>query len=276
MGGLFFICVPQHLKSLGVFLCGVGQEDAVFAVIFCGGGGPVIRAGHHAPIIKNGEFIMFNLAPAIGADGDTGGHQIINHGRFMPGHSSVCDNSHPCAPTVGGNNGVRNFRIGYGIDGNVDFIGPPQFCNYAVFAFGAGGEICFYVCGCAGWRGDRPCGQLHPSANPNDERNPNNKSPLSDKHTTPNKRPLKQEWSGVDRFKHRTPLPLGQALLYSNSIPTIVGTSKAVMLGRSNPFALIMSLCNHLHTHILHHFPQKSRGVLRGGKTPFLQYVQNM
>ena len=103
-----------------------------------------------------------------------------------------------------------------------------------------------------------------PNADPNDERNRNNKSPLSDKHTTPNKRPLKQEWSGVDRFKHRTPLPLGQALLYSNSIPTIVGTLKVVMLGRSNPFALIMSLCNYLHTHILHHFPQKSRAVCVG------------
>ncbi len=71
-----------------------------------------------------------------------------------------------------------------------------------------------------------------------------------------------KEWSGVDRFKHRTPLPLGQALLYSNSIPTIVGTLEVVMLGRSNPFALIMSLCNYLHTHILHHFPQKSTIVM--------------
>ena len=85
-----------------------------------------------------------------------------------------------------------------------------------------------------------------------------------------------KEWSGVDQFKYRTPLPLRQALLYSNSIPTIVGTLKVVMLGRSNPFALIMSLCNYLHTHILHHFPQKSRVVFRGTKRPFLQYVQNM
>ena len=108
----------------------------------------------------------------------------------MPGHSSVGDNSHPCAPTVGGDNGVRNFRIGYGIDGNVNGRGPTQLGNYAVFAFGAWGEICFYVCGCTG-RGDRPCGQLHPNANPNGKRNPDNKSPLSDKHTTPNKRPLK-------------------------------------------------------------------------------------
>lgn len=50
------------------------------------------------PIIKDGEFIMFNLVPAIGADGNAGGDQFINHGRFMPGHSSVCDNSHPCTP----------------------------------------------------------------------------------------------------------------------------------------------------------------------------------
>ena len=141
MGGLFFICVPQHLKPFGVFLCGVGQEDAVFTVILCGGGGPVIRARHHTPIIKDGEFVMFNLVPAIDADGYVGGRQIINYGRFMSGHSSVGDDADTGAPTVGGNNGVRNFRIGYGIDGNVDFIGPTQFCNYAVFAFGAGGEI---------------------------------------------------------------------------------------------------------------------------------------
>ena len=118
----------------------MGQEDAVFAVILGGGGGPVIRACHHAPIIKDGEFIMFNLVPAIDADGYAGGRQFINHGRFMHGHSSVCDNSHPCAPTVGGDNGIRNFRIGYGIYGNVDFIGLTQFGNYAVFAFGAGVE----------------------------------------------------------------------------------------------------------------------------------------
>ena len=140
MGGLFFIYVPQHLKSLAVFLRGVGQEDAVFTVILGGGGGPVIGTSHHAPIIKDGEFIMFNLVPAVGADGYAGGDQFINHGRFMPGHSSVGDDADTGAPLVGGNNGVRNFRIGYGIDGNVDFIGPPQFCNYAVFAFGAGGK----------------------------------------------------------------------------------------------------------------------------------------
>lgn len=82
-----------------------------------------------------------------------------------------------------------------------------------------------------------------------------------------------KEWSGVDRFKHRTPLPLGQALLYSNSIPTIVGTLKVVMLGRSNPFALIMSLCNYLHTHILHHFPQKSRGAFVGIAHPRKSHI---
>ena len=189
---------PQIFKPLGVFLRWLGQEDAVFAVILGGGGGPVIGTRHHMPIIKDGEFIMLNLVPAVGADGNAGCDQFINHGRFMPGHSSVCDNSHPCAPTVGGNNGVRNFRIGYGIYGNVNSLGTIDFCNYAVFAFGAGGEICFYVCGCAG-RCDRLCGQLRTNANPNDERNRNNKSPLSDKHTTPNKRPLKQEWSGVDQ-----------------------------------------------------------------------------
>ena len=140
MGGLFFICIPQIFKPFAVFLRGVGQEDAVFAVVLGGGGGPVIRARHHTHIIKDGEFIMFNLMPAVGADGDAGGRQIINHGRFMPSHSSVGDNSHPCAPTVGGDNGVRNFRIGYGIYGNVDFISPTQFGNYAVFAFGAWGE----------------------------------------------------------------------------------------------------------------------------------------
>ena len=141
MGDFLPIHPPQHLKSLAVFLCWGGQEDTVFAVILCGSGGPVIGTSHHAPIIKDGEFIMFNLALAVGADGNAGGDQLPNHGRFMPGHSSVCDNSHPCAPTVGGNNGVRNFRIGYGIDGNVNGRGPTQFCNYAVFAFGAGGEI---------------------------------------------------------------------------------------------------------------------------------------
>lgn len=221
---------PQIFKPFGVFLRWVGQEDAVFTVILCGGGGPVIGTRYHTPIIKDGEFIMFNLVPAIDADGYAGGDQFINHGRFMPGHSSVCDNSHPCTPTVGGDNDVRNFRIGYRINGNVDFIGTTQLGNYAVFAFGAGGEICFYMCGCTG-RGDRLRGQLHPNANPNDERNSNNKSPLSDKHTTPNKRPLKQEWSGVDQFKYRTPLPLRQALLYSNSIPTIVGTLEVKVLG---------------------------------------------
>ena len=169
--------------------------------------------------------------PAVDADGDAGGDQFINHGRFMSGHSSVGDNADTGTPLVGGDNGIGNFRIGYGIDGNVDFIGPTQFCDYAVFAFGAGGEICFYVYGCAGGWGDRPCGQLRPNANPNGKRNRNNKSPLSDKHTTPNKRPLDKEWSGVDQFKYRTPLPLGQALLYSNSIPTIVGTLEVKVLG---------------------------------------------
>ena len=93
MGGLFFIFIPQIFKPLAVLLHGVGQEDAVFAVILGGGGGPVIRAGHHAPIIKDGEFIMFNLVPAIDADGYAGGDQFINHGRFMPGHSSVGDDA---------------------------------------------------------------------------------------------------------------------------------------------------------------------------------------
>ena len=194
---------PQIFKSLAVFLCWGGQEDAVFAVILCGGGGPVIGTRHHTHIIKNGEFIMFNLVPAVGTDGDAGGDQFINHGRFMPGHSSVCDNSHPCTPTVGGDNGVRDFRIGYRIYGNVDFIGPTQFGDYAVFASGAGGEKGPDGYRCAGWRGDRLCGQLRPNANPNGKRNSNNKSPLSDKHTTPNKRPLKQEWSGVDQFTQK-------------------------------------------------------------------------
>ena len=191
MGGLFFICIPQIFKPFGVLLRWVGQEDAVFTVVLGGGGGPVIGTRHHAPIIKDCEFVVFNLVPAVGTDGDAGGDQFINHGRFMPGHNSIGDDADTGAPLVGGNNGVRNFRIGYGIYGNVNGCGPTQLGNYAVFAFGAGGEICFYACGCAGWRGDRPCGQLRPNANPNDERNRNNKSPLSDKHTTPNKRPLK-------------------------------------------------------------------------------------
>lgn len=59
VGGLFFICVPQHFKPFAVFLCWVGQEYAVFAVILCGGGGPVIGTSHHAPIIKDGEFEYF-------------------------------------------------------------------------------------------------------------------------------------------------------------------------------------------------------------------------
>ena len=199
---LFRIHPPQIFKPFAVFLRWVGQEDAVFTVILGGGGGPVIGTRHHTPIIKDCEFVMFNLVPAIGADGYASGRQFINHGRFMSGHSSVGDNSHPCAPTVGGNNGVRYFRIGYGIYGNVNGRGTTQLGNYAVFAFGSGGEICFYMYGCAGWC-DRPCGQLRPNANPNDERNSNNKSPLSDKHTTPNKRPLKQEWSGVDQFTQK-------------------------------------------------------------------------
>lgn len=65
MGGLFFICVPQIFKPLAVFLCGVGQEDAVFTVILGGGGGPVIGTSHHASIIKDGEFVMFNLVPVL-------------------------------------------------------------------------------------------------------------------------------------------------------------------------------------------------------------------
>ena len=140
MGGLFFICIPQIFKPFAVFLRGVGQEDAVFAVVLGGGGGPVIRARHHTHIIKDGEFIMFNLMPAVGADGDAGGDQFINHGRFMSGHSSIGDNADTGAPTVGGDNGIGNFRIGYGINGNVNSRGPTQFCNYAVFAFGTGGE----------------------------------------------------------------------------------------------------------------------------------------
>ncbi len=173
----------------------MGHEDAVFAVVLGGGGGPVIGTRHHTPIIKNCKFIMFNLMPAIDADGYAGDDQFINHGRFMPGHSSVGDDADTGAPTMGGDNGVRNFQIGYGIYGNVNGCGLADLCNYAVFAFGAGGEICFYVCGCAG-RCDRPCGQLRPNANPNDERNSNNKSPLSDKHTTPNKRPLNERVVG--------------------------------------------------------------------------------
>ena len=140
VGGLFFICVPQHFKPFAVFLRWVGHEDAVFTVILCGGGGPVIRARHHTHIIKDGEFIMLNLEPAIGADGYAGSGQFINHGRFMPGHNSIGDDADAGTPTVGGDNGIRNFRIGYGIDGNVNGRGTPQFCNYAVFAFGAGGE----------------------------------------------------------------------------------------------------------------------------------------
>ena len=208
----------------------MGQEDTVFAVILGGGGGPVIGTRHHMPIIKDGEFIMLNLVPAIDADGYAGGDQFINHRRFMPGHSSLGDDADTGAPTVGGDNGVHYFRIGYRIYGNVNGRGPIDFCDYAVFAFGAGGEKGPDGYGCAG-RCDRPCGQLRPNANPNDERNRNNKSPLSDKHTTPNKRPLKQEWSGVSQFTYRTPLPLGQALLYSNSIPTIVGTLKVMACG---------------------------------------------
>jgi len=122
----------------------VGQEDAVFTVIFCGGGGPVIRTGHHAPIIKDGEFIMFNLVPAVDADGYAGGDQFINHGRFMPGHSSVRDDADTGTPVMGGDNGIGNFRIGYRIDGNVNGCGPTQLGNYAVFAFGAGGEKGLY------------------------------------------------------------------------------------------------------------------------------------
>lgn len=132
---------PQGFKPFAVFLRWLGQEDAVFTVILGGGDGPVVRACHHAPIIKDGEFIMLNLVPAVGADGYAGGGQFINHGRFMPGHSSVRDDADTGTPTVGGDNGIGNFRIGYGIDGNVDFIGPTQFGDYAVFAFGAGGEI---------------------------------------------------------------------------------------------------------------------------------------
>ena len=149
------------------------------------------------------QFSLLYLVPAIDTDGYAGVDQFINHGRFMPGHSSVRDDADTGATAVGGDNGVRNFRIGYGIYGNVNGRGPIDFCNYAVFAFGAGGEICFYMCGCAGGRCDRPCGQLRPNANPNDERNRNNKSPLSDNHTTPNKRPLKQEWSGVSQFTQK-------------------------------------------------------------------------
>ena len=130
---------PQIFKPFGVFLRWVGQEDAVFTVILCGGDGPVIRTGHHTPIIKDGKFIMLNLVPAIGADGDAGGDQFVNHRRFMPSHSSVGDNADTGAPLVGGNNGVRNVRIGYRINGNVDFISPTQFGDYAVFAFGSGG-----------------------------------------------------------------------------------------------------------------------------------------
>ena len=40
-----------------------------------------------------------------------------------------------------------------------------------------------------------------------------------------------KEWSGVDQFTYRTPLPLGQALLYSNGIPTRVGTLEVVVCG---------------------------------------------
>lgn len=141
MGGLFFICIPQIFKSLAVFLRWVGQEDAVFTVILGGGGGPVIGTRHHALIIKDGEFIMLNLVPAVGTDGDAGSGQFINHGRFVSGHSSVGDNADTGAPTVGGDNGISNFRIGYGIYGNVDFISPTQFGDYAIFAFGAGGEV---------------------------------------------------------------------------------------------------------------------------------------
>ena len=141
MGGLFFICVPQHFKPFAVFLCWGGQEDAVFAVVFRRGGGPVIRARHYALVIKDGELIMLNLMPAVGADGYASGRQFVNQRRFMPRHCSVGDNSHRCPTTVRG-----NFRIGYGIDGNVNGRGAPKFGNYAVFAFGAGGKIDRHIC----------------------------------------------------------------------------------------------------------------------------------
>ena len=139
-GFIVFVHPPQHLKPFAVFLRWVGHEDTVFAVILCGGGGPVKGTGYHAHIIKDGEFVMLNLVPAIDADGYAGSDQFINPGRFMPGHSSVCNDADTGAPLVGGNNGVCNFRIGYRINGNVNGRGPIDFCNYAVFAFGAWGE----------------------------------------------------------------------------------------------------------------------------------------
>ncbi len=81
----------------------MGQEDAVFTVILGGGGGPVIGTRHYTPIIKDSEFIMFNLVPAVGADGYAGDDLFINHGRFMSGHSSVGDDADMGAPLVGGN-----------------------------------------------------------------------------------------------------------------------------------------------------------------------------
>ena len=73
-----------------------------------------------------------------------------------------------------------------------------------------------------------------------------------------------KEWSGVDQFTYRTPLPLGQALLYSNGIPTGVGTLEAVVCGCSNPFSLLMSLVQLLaHTYSTP-FPTKIKsGVCR-------------
>ena len=73
----------------------------------------------------------------------------------------------------------------------------PMWAGYFLYAFHKYSNRLLYSC--AGGEINRHVlrysymlrGQLRPNANPNDERNRNDKNPLSDNHATPNKRPLK-------------------------------------------------------------------------------------
>ena len=110
-----------------------------------------------------------------------------------------------CPTTVCSNNGVHNFRIGYGIDGNVNGRGACQLGNYAVFAFGAGGKIDHHICRC-------DCmarRQLRPHSHPQGKYNRNTKSPLSDKHTTPTKSPLNKRVVGSSSIQTQNPVAFG-------------------------------------------------------------------
>ena len=69
-----------------------------------------------------------------------------------------------------------------------------------------------------------------------------------------------KEWSGVDQFKYRTPLPLGQALLYSNSIPTAGRDIRSYGTWVIKPVHTFNVDCAITCTHIFYSISHKNQG----------------